>query len=260
MYWRKKYYRTLWKSTLPLTRRFDLSNGLFSGREAYIFAAGPSLKNIDVESLRLQLDKSLVICIKQSIDIVDFDCDALIMNFCNFSGYEWDRIQCPTFWTTFDRKHNEMIQAKGANCNATFDVVENGPNTAAGFSLSTAGGNRWENFDKITDGKARWGPGLMYELAIPLALLAGVSHINLVSWDIGTISQENDTAFHNEHFYEQNKVEMSTKITNLEITTVANSTLALRNWLAAKGVGLSVISDRSLVHESIPRKPEWIIQ
>ena len=34
-----------------------------------------------------------------------------------------------------------------------------------------------------------WGPGLMYEMAIPLAMFLGCKEIITVGWDIGDISK-----------------------------------------------------------------------
>lgn len=256
--WRKTYFRGLWNSDLPLDLKFSLSKGLFAGREAFIFAGGPSLRQVDMEALRPRLKGALVICIKQSVEVAGADCDAMIMNFCNFSRYEWDAVQCPVLWATFDPGHPELIRSKGARCSATFEVTENSTNDAAGFAKSTAGREQWDNFFSFTDGKVRWGPGLMYELALPLALHAGVSHIHLVGWDIGTLNKETADGFLNDHFYDNAQVEMKTKITNLEIETVAGSTRGLRNWLETRGVGLSVVSDRSLVDASVKREEQWL--
>lgn len=256
--WRKAHFRMLMGAGLPRELRFSLSRNLFRGRDAYIFAGGPSLLDIDLERLRPRLAEALVICIKQSVEVIGADCDLMVMNFCNFSAYDWDSIDCPVYWTTFDPSHEGLIRDKKAACDAVFEVIENGPNTAEGFSRSTAGRNFWENFARLEDGKARWGPGLMYELAMPLALHAGVRHIHLAGWDIGTLNPETTAGFMNDHFYGDGKVEMKTGITNLEITTVARSTRHLRSWLEERGIGLSVISGRSLVDDSVPREPEWL--
>jgi hypothetical protein len=256
--WRKYHFRSLWRSDLPLELKFSLSKGLFVGREAFVFAGGPSLRQVDMAALRDRLQGALVICIKQSAEVVGAECDAMIMNFCNFSSYDWETISCPVFWATFDPSHPDLIRSKGAGCHATFEVVENSTNNAAGFAQSTAGRECWEKFARFTDGKVRWGPGLMYELALPLALHAGVSHINLVGWDIGVLSTETSGGFLNEHFYDSGQVEIKTKITNLEIETVARSTKGLKTWLEGRGVGLSVMSDRSLVDASIKREMQWM--
>lgn len=257
-YWRKVHYKNIWRSNLPFETRYQLTRNLFQGKEAFIFAGGPSLRQVNIEAMRPELENSFVACIKQSVDVVGDVCDALVMNFCNFSAYDWPSIDSPTFWATFDPSHPELIRKKGAHCNATFEVIENGTNDAKGFAKSTAGKGFWENLRKFEDGKVRWGPGLMYELAIPLALHSGVKHIHLVGWDIGTLNTETSEAFLNEHFYENQKVEMKAKITNLEIETVAKSTKNLQDWLANEGVGLSVVSDRSLVSPSVPRVDRWL--
>lgn len=256
--WRKSYFRSLWASEIPQELRFSLSKGLFAGRDAFIFAGGPSLRQVDMAALSANLKGALTICIKQSAEFVGTDCDAMIMNFCNFSSYDWEAFDYPVFWATFDPVHQELIRSKRARCNAMFKVVENGTNDANGFAQSTAGREYWENFFHFTDGMVRWGPGLMYELAIPLALHTGVSHIYLVGWDIGVLNRDRSGAFLNEHFFDNAQVEMKTKITNLEIETVARSTKGLRIWLEDCGVGLSIVSDRSLVDESVKREMQWM--
>lgn len=258
--WRKTYYRNLWQGDLSLAKKFALSQGLFDGRHAFIFAGGPSLRQIKIKSMESKLSNSLVICIKQSIDVVAANCDVLLMNFCNFSKYDWESINCPVLWTAFHKSHPELILSKGAKSNAIFTVVDNSTNDKVGLGKSTAGKQCWQNLYKIKDGNVRWGPGLMYELAIPLAIHAGVSHIYLVAWDIGTINANVPASigFDNKHFYNESIIEMKTKINNLEIEIVANSTARLRDWLESLGIGLSVVSDKSLVHSQIKRETQWI--
>lgn len=258
--WRKSYFRNLWLGNLPLAKKFALSESLFRGREAFIVAGGPSLNQVDIDALRSRLSNSFVITIKQSIEIIGSDSDALIMNFCNFSAYDWEHIECPTLWATFHKSHPDLICSKGAKRNAVFKVIENSTNDAAGFAKSTAGRQHWDNFYRILDGNVCWGPGLMYELAIPLALHVGVSHIYLVAWDIGTVNLTTSASagFDNEHFYNNSQIEMKTQINNLEIELVARSTKDLQYWLKSRGVGLSVVSDRSLVDKAIAREMQWI--
>jgi hypothetical protein len=256
--WRKSYFRNLWSSVLSNELRFKLSKGLFVGREAFIFAAGPSLSQVDMKGLKNQLNQSLVICIKQAAEVVGCECDAMMMNFCNYSNYDWAKVHCPVFWTTWNSSQPQLLRDKGAPGNAIFRVTDNGTPDANTLPMTTAGREKWTNFFKFPDGKVPWGPGLMYEMAIPLALHTGVSHIYLVGWDIGTINKNTSEEFLNDHFYDEKNIEMKTEITNLEIETVAGSTKSLRDWLASRGVGLSVISDRSLVDKSVKREMKWI--
>lgn len=252
----KKYFRGLWKSQLPKDQKLKLSNGLFAGKDAYIFAAGPSLSRVDIERLYSRLERSFVISIKQSIDIVGEVTDCMIMNFCNFSEYRWNEIVAPVLWTIWQDKQETLIRDKGAICDVAFRVVDNDKATLENFKKTTAGKCNWNNLLRFPDSVIPWGPGLMYEVAIPLAILSGVKHIYLVGWDIG--SKQSDISFHNKHFYDNSKVEMKTLMTNDEIDVVSASTEHLKKWLNTRGIELSIISDSSLVHSSVPRKNEWL--
>ncbi|MEZ0153477.1 MAG: hypothetical protein AB9Q22_01045 [Candidatus Reddybacter sp.] len=255
---RKELFRNTLNLEVPLEVRLRLSKNIFSGKKAFIFAAGPSLSLVDIQKLSPLLNENLVICIKQSVNVIQNMSDLLLMNFCNFSGYNWSEIRSPVIWTSFDKGHNEIIKERQLKCNALLPVIENAKNNLEGLSTSTAGKECWGNFQRLLDGKAVWGPGLMYELAIPFALHSGVEHICLVGWDIGTLSKHEEKAFLNEHFYKNDNVEMKTKITNQEIDIVAKSTGSLKRWLAEQGIDLSIISDRSLVDSSIRREDQWL--
>jgi hypothetical protein len=255
---RKKIFRDTFDLEIPLQSKLRLSKGLFKNKKAFIFAAGPSLSTVDVEKLTPHLRDNLVICVKQSIDVVGDQSDLLLMNFCNFNTYDWGDINCPVVWTTFDASHSEIIENRGLKSNALFPVVENLTNDLIGLSSSTAGKESWDNLLRLPEERAIWGPGLMYELAIPFALHCGVEHITLVGWDIGTLRENSGDAFLNEHFYDNSKVEMKTKITSLEIGLVSKSTKSLKIWLAKKGVSISVVADVSIVDESIERERKWL--
>jgi hypothetical protein len=255
---RKTIFRNTFNLDIPFDTKLRLTKGLFEGKRAYIFAAGPSLSNVNIDKLKPQLENNLAICIKQSINVVGDECDLLLMNFCNFNDYDWHNMLCPTVWTSFDAKHSEIIKSREIKCNALLPVIENSKNNIEGLSTSTAGKKMWSNFYRFSEGYAIWGPGLMYELAIPFALNCGVNHITLVGWDIGTLSKSDDGAFLNEHFYQNKKIEMKTKITNVEMEIVANSTKDLKHWLSNLGVGLSVVSDRSLVDDTVERENKWL--
>jgi hypothetical protein len=258
VYWRKEHLRTLLESEISFEAKIKLSKDLFVGKKAYIVAAGPSLNNVDFEKLGIELADSLVICIKQSIVKVKNHTDIMLINFCNLSEYNWDLIDCPVFWTTFAEDHGEIIKNNKYPCSEIFKATGNGKNNADGFKISTAGGRHWDRLGKLIEGEIVWGPGLMYELAIPLALHLGVNEIVLVSWDIGTLNENTEESFMNNHFYDQDKLKLKTKINNLEIEVVAESTNDLKIWLENRGVSLSVISNSSLVDSGVRRRNEWL--
>lgn len=259
MNWRKEYVRTLYKSVFDLRLKKKLSKGLFKGKKAYIIAAAPSLNHVDFIKLKKELKDNLVIVIKQSVLKCLHESDFMLINFCNLSDYPWDKIQAAVFWTTFEENHRGVIHNSGNAYNEIFEAYGNGANSEEGFQISTAGSKSWEDLLNFEEGKAKWGPGLMYELAIPLALHLGVEEINLVAWDIGKLSGQNDNSFMNEHFYESNSLKVKTKINDLEIKVVAKSTESLNIWLKEQGVALKIISNSSLTHESVERDNKWLV-
>lgn len=255
LYWRKMYYRSVVDSKLPLSQKIKLTENLFDGKDVYIFAAGPSLKNIDMELLRPKLKRSLVFCIKQSYEVVKEFCDVIIMNYCNFQDYEWDEMNSAVFWASFEKGHAESIESNGYKCSHIFDIKNN----KDGFRNTTAFKNSWGSILNVEDSSANWGPGLMYEIAIPIALSAKPKNIHLVGWDIGSKTEEADnTKFMNDHFYDHSKVKLKTKITNEEIDLVSSSTYSLWEFLKEKGIELTVISDRSLVNSKVVREMEYL--
>lgn len=259
-YWRKNYFKSTWESTLPNDLKFKLTKDLFKGKSAFIFAGGTSLNNIDLYSMQNELNKSLVICIKQSTKLLQDNVDVQVMNFCNYSDYDWSNISHPVFWVSFDKNHRNLIKKENIKCDFIADVHSNGENNIAGFSKSMAGNLNWEGMFEIKNNKTMWGPGLMYEMSIPIALHAGVEKIYLVAWDIGSIKKERGRKFLNEHFYDNKILKFKTNITTDEIEIVAQSTLSLNDWMNKRGVKLVVVSDRSMVDESIARELKWMLK
>ena len=118
------------------------------------------------------------------------------------------------------------------------------------------------SFDDYTLDKTMnrmYGPGIMYETVIHLALYLGVKKIVTLGWDIGDISKFKGDKYEDvwqDHFYEDTSDKMAYAPTPMnfhEVNTVVNSTEYLNKWLLSKGVELNIISDRNPAHKSIQR-------
>ena len=254
MNWRKNYFRSIMSLKLPMNTKKKLLNNLFKDKNVYIFAAGPSLNHVDIEKMEDLLKENLVICIKQSYNTLSTYSDLLLMNFCNFQDYKWNSLKCPVIWATFEDNHSKLIKEQGIRCDEIIKIIDN----KKGFSYTTAFTNLWSDILDVENMTSRWGPGLMYELALPISLFTGVDTIYLVGWDIGTLDNDNNKSFMNKHFYDHSKVKMKTKINNKEIELVSESTKDLKEWLEKEGKAIKVISDISLVHKSINRENKWL--
>ena len=118
------------------------------------------------------------------------------------------------------------------------------------------------DFDDFTMDKTydrAWGPGLMYEMAIPLAMFLGCKEIITVGWDIGDISKfsgdnQNEEQWQ-DHFYEgkSNIQYAPTSMTKQEVELVTESVSFVHKWLKEKGIDFKICSDRNPADKSIPR-------
>jgi hypothetical protein len=93
-----------------------------------------------------------------------------------------------------------------------------------------------------------WGPGTMYEIAIPLALYFGCNKITTIGWDLFGSSvdryKNEKEALTQPHCYDNNSLvfkETDTAITKKEILGVIKSTEPLYNWLQTKELELEIV-------------------
>ena len=118
------------------------------------------------------------------------------------------------------------------------------------------------SFDNYTLDKTlvRWyGPGIMFQTAIHLAIHLGVKSITTLGWDIADMSSFGDDPYGDsfqQHSYEgkSNIVYAPTPTNKHEAETVIKSTKYLKEWLEeSKGIDLKIISDTNPAHKSIKR-------
>ena len=92
-----------------------------------------------------------------------------------------------------------------------------------------------------------WGPGTMYEIAMPLALYLGCTKIVTIGWDLfgSSISRySGKEALTQPHCYDNNSLvfkETDTAITKKEIIGTINSTKPIYEWLQSKNVDLEIV-------------------
>jgi len=239
----------------------------YKGETAYIIASGPSLNNYTHEYLQEFLSDKLTMSIKQSWNILKDQTDFHLLNFCNFAPYDWSNCKSIVTWAIFEQFHPDMIFQNRLACDAMIPIYRNSPMTGGGqgpdkmkFSLAERGD--WDTMLLDENINQPWGPGIMYEMAIPLALYLGCKKIVTVGWDIGDINsfsngKDDDTQrVFQEHFYgdEHNKIQYAkTSMGPREISSVAKSTESLYKWLNNRGIEWNMVSDRNPGYEGIKR-------
>ena len=100
-----------------------------------------------------------------------------------------------------------------------------------------------------------WGPSLMLEIAIPMAMHLGVKKIVTVGWDIGDLSAyENQGDHFIDHYYSDNiqlydKFHMSKR----ELELMIDSSENLYKWIKSTGTEFNIVSPTNPASDVIPR-------
>ena len=244
-----------------ISDRLEVLRDIYKGETCYIVSAGPSLKDIEIDELRNKLKDKLVIYIKQSFNLLKGIADFHVLNFTNFEPYDYSNSEDTIVtWEVFEQYHPQMILDNNFKCELMLPVVGNHESDLVKrINESQAG---LESFDDWTLDKTinrMYGPGIMYEVVIHLALHLGVKEIITLGWDIGDVSKfKQDNLYEDvwqDHYYEgsDNIKYAKTPMNYHEVNTVVKSVKYLSEWLKTKGVDFKIISDRNPAHKSIER-------
>ena len=131
---------------------------------------------------------------------------------------------------------NDIVQMREISLRAKDVVVSN-----SGKEKSLGSETYWKGLDMNIDFSRPWGPGTMYELAIPLALYMGCSKIVTIGWDLfkNTINsgQKQDDWFYDNIEYQNTKTLAGLK----EHLMVAKRTKGLYEYLEKQDVELVIV-------------------
>ena len=249
-----------------LEERLDVLRDAYAGQRGWLLTCGPSVKDHDPEVLKARLKGELVISVKQTLDLLGGAADFHLLNSWNIQEYAYGD-PGPIVLMERGPRDPEVPNLSWDLCFPVPGVAPHIPREArlANRLAQTCNFDDWM-FDRTVD--RPWGPGVVYELGIYLAVHLGLRELVAVGWDIG----ERNTN-HMEHFYDSAEPQVlskargffkheqhaSTSLYNqpgyyqAEVDVIADSTGACARWLASKGVALKIVSDRSLVDADVPR-------
>jgi hypothetical protein len=246
--------------------RLNQLKDYYKGETCYIVSAGPSLKKYERKFIKEKLKDKLVICVKQAYTVLEEIADFHVLNLTNFQPYDYKDLNTIVVWEVFEQFHPQLILSNNLKCDLMLPVIGNhNPDIVDRINNSQAGKLNFDDFTLDKTLNRMYGPGIMYETVIHLALYLGVSEIITLGWDIGDVSKfkGNDLKedVWQDHFYEgyegnnlADKISYAPTPMNFhEVNTVVNSTKTLNEWLLSQNVKLSIISDTNPAHESIPR-------
>ena len=239
--------------------RINALKDAFKGEKCYIIGAGPSLKNYTQEYLREKLKDELVISLKQSYELLEDIVDIHILNFANYRSYDYKNNDPIVAWEVYEQFHIPMILENKLKCDLILPTSGNWEsNEEKKFKGSQCGSLSFDEWTLDKTLNRQFGPSIIFEMAIPIALHLGVTEIVTLGWDIGDINKFDEIEekeFFQEHFDNSAEkiVYAKTPQTKLELQTIINATEYLNKWLLSKGVKFNIISDINPAHKSIPR-------
>ena len=231
--------------------RLKLLHDTYSDCKAVILAPGPSLN--DYENLKEDLesrDDLVVLSIKQAYDKVGSLTDFHIVNTYNFdkyNGYEYESEDSIVFYglsESFANEQMEKILVKPSLCDL-FVMVKNPPYIEYSDCI-----HKSANFDLFKllkdENRSQWGTSILYEQAIPMALLLGCKDITTIGWDLTT----------GVHSYKDDEVEFKPNKDNVDIERTDDSiktTKELSEWFEKENINFRIISDVNSASDKIKR-------
>ena len=134
---------------------------------------------------------------------------------------------------------------------------------------TTAYTREFNNWLAYSEGKAIWGPGIMYETGFPLALHLGAKEIVTIGWDIGDLSKfKSEKGFklgdddwrkeHSDTLYAEG-VNAGAGPDYEELRETIDCTKEMYDWFLAKGIKVRILSNINPADERFERTvPEEI--
>jgi|TARA_R100000030_G_C3239024_1_gene120164 hypothetical protein len=229
--------------------RLKLLHDTYSDCKAVILAPGPSLN--DYENLKEDLesrDDLVVLSIKQAYDKVGSVTDFHIVNTYNFdkyNGYDYESLDSIIFYglsESYAQDQLEKIQVKPSPCDI-YVMVKNPPYISYEESIHKSG-----NFDLFRllkkHNRTQWGTSILYEQAIPMALLLGCKDITTIGWDLTT----------GVHSYKDDEVGFTPNKEEIEKTNDSiETTKELHEWFEREEIDFKIISDENKAYDKIKR-------
>lgn len=252
--------------TLSPAAKIELLHNAYAGATAFVLACGPSLNEYKPEELARLLKSELVLCIKQSFDHVQAECDFLLLNSWNFRRYE------------FHTGRPIIIREAGAKDPPVYLAgdIELAIPKPSSRDDQLALSKRFDDYTFSRTIQRPWGPGVLYELGFYLAEHVGARKIVTLGWDVGVKNSPqmphfydttspatvalirksrdiDDLAERNRFLHDNGVVYNRPRIIPEEVEDCAAVSADWAAWLAARDIELKLVSRHSLAAASIPR-------
>jgi hypothetical protein len=171
------------RSAPDVVAKLDGLRSARAGRTSVIVTCGPSLATHDHHRLRRALDGVFTIAVKQAAQVVDDQADIVCFNSFNVRRLS---VSSPATIRVFAREHSGTVPQLNRHDLALPMAVTTGQ-----LSTSVAATRDFAAHELTNTPVRPWGPGIVHEVALYLALHVGVRCIYVIGWDIALGSTAN---------------------------------------------------------------------
>lgn len=219
-----------------IEERLSLMKNKYEGETAFVTGCGPTLNKLDDKVFRSKLDNKLVLSMKQSFDFVGADfCDFHLMNTYNIKPGQYVYKDNIIIWGVSKSYADQQLQ-KIVNQQRPLDLYWPIINPPFITKEQTINGSK--NFDdmKLLESRCEvtWGPGLFYELVMPLLYHLGVRNLVTFGFDLNVNQYQ--------HFYGEVK-SSNCFPPNGESKQIIDASTEFYNWCQENNFTMKIVSD-----------------
>ena len=225
----------------------------FKGKKAVIVATGPTLAN-HIEDLNLLYDRDdiVLLSIKQGYDYTKGQTDFHIVNTYNFDkykGYDYEHMDTIIFYglsKSYVPQQMEKLAIKPHPCDIWIPVV-NPPYISYEECIHMGNYDKMLLLQNTSEPQSWWGTSILWEQAIPMALLLGCKDITTIGWDSTTgehVFKHNDVSF---------KVDSGKGVNEQRVADVLKYSHHLYDFLEKENITMRIISEKNQFDPRIPR-------
>jgi len=232
--------------------RIDLLKDMYKDKIACIITPGPTLNNHDIDKLKkvLSRDDIVVLSVKQAYDWTKETTDFHVASTWNFNaekGYDYsddDTICFYGFTKAYIPEQMNKVLQKPSPCDFWIPVSTPPYHSDRDCIHVTGEFDLFYEFGKNYE--MRWGNGIMYEQAVPLALHLGCKEFVTIGYDIGNPKVKENHAYPDKDLKPTPSDE---KMVNEYIA----STSILYDWFKKEGVNFRIFSETNPSDERFER-------
>jgi len=232
--------------------RMQVLQDSFKGQTCYILSCGPSIAEINNDEVKSILKDELVFTVKQAYFLFKGIVDFHFFNCNNFTPYTYtnNTIYC----SQADALSEELAQRfVWGNQRYDLNFILRDNKIHENKLCNTKNYDYWMFKNRLN---RPWGPSIMHETILYMAVHLGVNKIRTIGWDH---INPNGTEYKIKHFYDKGdyNYKIFSKANPLDVGEIESKIQMSKEkseWLSSKGIELEVYdSDKCHIHPSVKR-------